>query len=93
MHFEHGALLVDDEGVAIEFLVRARRFDLIEDSPTLTNDGRPKRWVVVGPPGAQTNRPFAVPAVPTRWHRFAGSSPAESACLSASMTAMSHANE
>jgi catechol 2,3-dioxygenase-like lactoylglutathione lyase family enzyme len=29
-------------------------FDLVEDSPTATNDGRPKRWVVVKPPGAKT---------------------------------------
>jgi predicted enzyme related to lactoylglutathione lyase len=29
-------------------------FDLVEDSPSRTNDGRPKRWVVVRPPGAQT---------------------------------------
>ena len=26
----------------------------MEDSPSLTNDGRPKRWVVVRPPGAET---------------------------------------
>ena len=30
------------------------RFDLVEDVPSLTNDGRPKRWVVVRPPGAVT---------------------------------------
>jgi predicted enzyme related to lactoylglutathione lyase len=29
-------------------------FDLVEDSPSLTTDGMPKRWVVVRPPGAQT---------------------------------------
>ena len=29
-------------------------FELVEDSPARTNDGRPKRWVVVRPPGAQT---------------------------------------
>jgi len=29
-------------------------FELMEDSPALTNDGRPKRWVVVRPPGAAT---------------------------------------
>jgi hypothetical protein len=29
-------------------------FDLAEDSPALTNDGRPKRWVVVRPRGAET---------------------------------------
>jgi hypothetical protein len=27
---------------------------LIEDSPAVATDGRPKRWVVVRPPGAQT---------------------------------------
>jgi len=27
---------------------------LDEDSPATTNDGRPKRWVVVRPPGAAT---------------------------------------
>jgi predicted enzyme related to lactoylglutathione lyase len=27
---------------------------MLEDSPSLTNDGREKRWVVVRPPGAQT---------------------------------------
>ena len=29
-------------------------FELVEDSASLTNDGRPKRWVVVRPPGAAT---------------------------------------
>ena len=29
-------------------------FQLVEDSPSLTHDGRPKRWVVVRPRGAQT---------------------------------------
>ncbi|MGK0274513.1 MAG: catechol 2,3-dioxygenase-like lactoylglutathione lyase family enzyme [Ilumatobacter sp.] len=55
MHIEHSALLVDDYDTAIEFFVGALGFDLIEDSPALTNDGRRKRWVVVGPPGAQTS--------------------------------------
>jgi hypothetical protein len=30
------------------------QFSLAEDSASDTNDGRPKRWVVVQPPGAQT---------------------------------------
>jgi catechol 2,3-dioxygenase-like lactoylglutathione lyase family enzyme len=34
--------------------VDALGFELVEDSPSLTNDGRPKRWVVVRPPGAAT---------------------------------------
>jgi len=46
-------IVVDDYDQAIEFFVGALGFDLAEDSPSLTNDGRPKRWVVVRPPGAQ----------------------------------------
>src|SRR5262249_49542036 len=34
--------------------VDALGFELAEDSPALTNDGRPKRWVVVRPRGAAT---------------------------------------
>ncbi len=52
MHIEAAALLVDDYDEAIEFFVETLSFELIEDSPSLTNDGRPKRWVVVRPPGA-----------------------------------------
>ncbi len=29
-------------------------FELVEDVPSLTSDGRPKRWVVVRPSGAAT---------------------------------------
>ena len=39
---------------AIDFFVDVLGFELVEDSPSLTNDGRPKRWVVVRPPGAET---------------------------------------
>jgi catechol 2,3-dioxygenase-like lactoylglutathione lyase family enzyme len=48
------AIVVDDYDQAIAFFVNALGFELIEDSPSLTNDGRPKRWVVVRPPGAAT---------------------------------------
>ncbi|MFC0862326.1 VOC family protein [Sphaerimonospora cavernae] len=48
------AIVVDDYDRAIEFFVDALGFDLAEDSPSLTNDGRPKRWVVVRPPGGGT---------------------------------------
>jgi catechol 2,3-dioxygenase-like lactoylglutathione lyase family enzyme len=48
------ALIVDDYDPAIAFFTGILGFDLVEDSPSLTNDGRPKRWVVVRPPGAQT---------------------------------------
>jgi catechol 2,3-dioxygenase-like lactoylglutathione lyase family enzyme len=48
------ALIVDDYDPAIAFFTGVLGFDLVEDSPSLTDDGRPKRWVVVRPPGAQT---------------------------------------
>jgi catechol 2,3-dioxygenase-like lactoylglutathione lyase family enzyme len=48
------AIIVDDYDLAIEFFTGALGFELVEDSPALTNDGRPKRWVVVRPPGAET---------------------------------------
>jgi catechol 2,3-dioxygenase-like lactoylglutathione lyase family enzyme len=54
MHLELVAIVVEDYESAIEFFVGTLGFDLVEDSPSLTNDGRPKRWVVVRPPGAQT---------------------------------------
>ncbi len=47
-------IVVDEYDPAIAFFVGALGFDLVEDSPSLTNDGRPKRWVVVRPPGAET---------------------------------------
>ena len=53
-HLELFSLIVREYDPAIEFFVRVLGFDLVEDSPSLTNDGRPKRWVVVRPPGAQT---------------------------------------
>lgn len=54
MHLEQFALIVDDYDDAIRFFVGVLGFELVEDSPSLTNDGRPKRWVVVRPPGATT---------------------------------------
>lgn len=48
------AIVVDDYDAAIAFFVDALGFELVEDAPSLTNAGRPKRWVVVRPPGAQT---------------------------------------
>jgi catechol 2,3-dioxygenase-like lactoylglutathione lyase family enzyme len=54
MRLDKIALIVDDYDQAISFFTGALGFDLIEDSPSLTNDGRPKRWVVVRPPGAET---------------------------------------
>ena len=54
MHLEQMALIVDDYDAAIRFYVDVLGFELVEDSPSLTNDGRAKRWVVVRPPGAET---------------------------------------
>jgi catechol 2,3-dioxygenase-like lactoylglutathione lyase family enzyme len=54
MHLEQTALIVDDYDAAIRFFVVALGFELVEDSPSATSDGRPKRWVVVRPPGAAT---------------------------------------
>jgi catechol 2,3-dioxygenase-like lactoylglutathione lyase family enzyme len=45
------AIVVDDYDPAIRFFVDRVGFELVEDSPATTNDGRPKRWVVVRPPG------------------------------------------
>jgi len=53
-HLELVALVVRDYDVAIRFFVDILQFQLVEDTPSLTNDGRHKRWVVVRPPGAQT---------------------------------------
>jgi catechol 2,3-dioxygenase-like lactoylglutathione lyase family enzyme len=48
------ALVVRDYDPAIRFFVDLLQFELVEDAPSLTNDGRPKRWVVVRPAGAKT---------------------------------------
>jgi len=48
------AIVVEEYDPAIRFFVDVLGFDLVEDAPAETTDGRPKRWVVVRPPGAQT---------------------------------------
>ena len=48
-------VVVRDYDEAIRFFVDALGFELVEDSPARTTVGdRPKRWVVVRPPGAET---------------------------------------
>jgi len=55
MHLERVSVIVDDYDEAIAFFVDALGFELVEDEPALTSkDGRPKRWVMVRPPGGQT---------------------------------------
>ena len=76
MHLELTALVVEDYDEAITFFVDVLGFELSEDSPSLTNDGRPKRWVVVRPPGAETGLLLAQADGPDQravvGHQFAG---------------------
>ena len=53
-HLHLVAIVVHEYDPAIAFFVGVLGFELVEDSAALTNDGRPKRWVVVRPPGAET---------------------------------------
>jgi catechol 2,3-dioxygenase-like lactoylglutathione lyase family enzyme len=54
VHISLVTIVVEEYDPAIDFFVGALGFELVEDSPALTTDGRPKRWVVVRPPGAAT---------------------------------------
>jgi catechol 2,3-dioxygenase-like lactoylglutathione lyase family enzyme len=54
MHLELVTIVVEEYEPAIEFFVESLGFELVEDAPSLTNDGREKRWIVVRPPGAAT---------------------------------------
>jgi len=54
VHIELVTIIVAEYDAAIRFFVDALAFDLVEDSPSTMNDGRPKRWVVVRPPGSAT---------------------------------------
>ena len=53
-HLDLVALIVEDYDRAIDFFVRVLQFELVEDVPSTTNDGRPKRWVVVRPDSGAT---------------------------------------
>jgi catechol 2,3-dioxygenase-like lactoylglutathione lyase family enzyme len=49
------AIVVQEYDPAIDFFVGTLGFELVADSPAVTTrTGRPKRWVVVRPPGAAT---------------------------------------
>ncbi|WP_067817571.1 VOC family protein [Actinomadura kijaniata] len=54
MHIDLVTIVVADYDPAIAFFTEVLGFELAEDVPSLTNDGRPKRWVVVRPPGGGT---------------------------------------
>ena len=47
------ALVVERYDPAFAFFVERLGFELVEDSPSTTHDGQPKRWVVVRPPGGE----------------------------------------
>src|SRR3954466_3183618 len=47
-------LVVRDYDEAIAFYTDVLGFEVSEDAPSTTNDGRPKRWVVVRPAGGGT---------------------------------------
>jgi catechol 2,3-dioxygenase-like lactoylglutathione lyase family enzyme len=51
VHIDLMTIVVDDYDPAIAFFTDVLGFVLAEDAPSLTNDGRAKRWVVVRPPG------------------------------------------
>lgn len=53
-HLDLVTLVVDSYDAAIAFFVDVLQFALVEDAASTTNDGRPKRWVVVRPPGGGT---------------------------------------
>jgi catechol 2,3-dioxygenase-like lactoylglutathione lyase family enzyme len=54
MSIELVTLVVRTYDEAIAFFVNVLDFTLVEDSPSLTNSGKPKRWVVVRPPLGET---------------------------------------
>lgn len=54
MHLDLVSLIVDDYDRAIAFFTDVLGFELAEDTPSTTTDGRPKRWVTVRPGGGGT---------------------------------------
>ncbi len=77
MYLEQTAVVVADYDRAIDFFVNGLGFELVEDSPDVTTVGqRPKRWVVVRPPGGQTSLLLAQADGPDQragiGHQYAG---------------------
>lgn len=69
-------VVVREYDPAIAFFVDVLGFELIEDVPSTTNAGRPKRWVVVRPRGGETGILLALadgePQVALVGQQFAG---------------------
>ena len=54
MNIDLVTIMVAEYDPAIRFFVDALGFQLVQDEPSMTNDGRAKRWVVVRPTGGGT---------------------------------------
>ncbi|GAB3856623.1 VOC family protein [Dactylosporangium cerinum] len=54
MRLDLVTIVVEEYDPAIAFFTDVLGFDLVEDEPSTTTDGQPKRWVVVRPPGGGT---------------------------------------
>jgi catechol 2,3-dioxygenase-like lactoylglutathione lyase family enzyme len=61
MNIDLVTIVVNDYDEALTFFVEVLGFDLVEDVPAVTDSGRPKRWVVVRPPSAETGLLLAQP--------------------------------
>ena len=83
-HLELVALVVRDYDAAIRFFVEVLQFELVEDTPSRTKDGRPKRWVVIRPEGGQTAFCSRVPTAMNKQALWASSSPVALECSCAS---------
>lgn len=70
------SVVVSEYDEAIAFYTEVLGFELTEDAASLTNDGRPKRWVVLRPPGGGTGLLLARADGPTQeavvGNQFAG---------------------
>jgi hypothetical protein len=53
-HLELVTLVVWPCQTAIDFFTNIRQFELVENVPSWTNDGRPKGWLVVRPAASVT---------------------------------------
>ncbi|MGC4896845.1 VOC family protein [Micromonospora sp. DT31] len=54
MRLDLVTLVVAEYDPAVVFFTEVLGFALVEDTPSRTDDGRPKRWVVVRPPAGGT---------------------------------------
>jgi catechol 2,3-dioxygenase-like lactoylglutathione lyase family enzyme len=77
------ALIVRDYDAAVVFFVDILQFELVEDTPSLTNDGHPKRCVVVRPKDGRTGIQSRAPRETAKPPLWAISSPVAQGCSSA----------